>query len=515
MSTPARLAKGTGLTLSRVATAMVGQIATVPIYLSHWDAQTYGVWLILQGMLGYLTLVSVAYQQYTYAEVLKFGPGAQNEVRRIYWSALAVGYLIALAEFGTVLSLAPVAVPLAVPAEAGVPAETVVHLLVLFALLNMVTMSFGSVTGQTLTIYGFYPRTAAWGLIHTAIVLFVPAVAVLLGADLMTAGLAHIAAHMGVALLTAADLWRLARHHGLLAYLPIDWRTGGSYAARCLPLAGRTFIDSFRQQGFRIVLGTYAGTSAVTTLVTTRTFANVLHQGLNTITAPLLPELMRYVVNRDQDRVEGAFAIVWLSLFALLVPGVLLLALLAKPIFLYWTRGAVVFDPVLFLTLLVAVLVYAAGQPALAILQGRNRIAWQIGISVATATLLAAFAALLMPGFGIRGAGVALLAAEIGAAALAVLGARCTLLRMGLDFPLPSMALVALNIGTVFSLALLATTAFSGWPAFMAVPLAANVAFACLYWASLPALARDRIRGVLAFARLPRRRAAPGSRNPE
>lgn len=498
MSTPVRLASGTGLSLGRMATAIVGQIATVPIYLTHWDAQTYGVWLILQGSLGYLMLISAAHQQYTYAEVMKCGPDARDAVRRLYLSSVGVAYLIALAEFGAILGLGPQVVSAAMPADSAGTAATVVALLVLYSLLNLIFMPFGAITAQTITVYGQYPRTAAWGLFDTGMVVFAPAVAVAFGADLMTAGLVQVAAHAVAALLTAIDLVRLARRFGLLARQRIDWRLGLRNALGCLPLAGRSFIESFRQQGFRILLGANAGAVAVTALATTRTFANVLHQGLSTITAPLMPELMRYVVNRDQDRMEGAFAIVWLCLFALLVPGVLVLCLLAEPVFMFWTRGAVGFDPVLFLTLLVVVLVYAAGQPATAILQGQNRIAWMISISVAAALGLVAFCVLLIPPFGLRGAGFALLGAELCAVSLTMAGAARALRQSGLDFPWRSFALVAATVASLFGLSLLAVTAFGGRGAFMALPLATNTLFAALYWATIPTLARNRIWAVLA-----------------
>jgi O-antigen/teichoic acid export membrane protein len=511
MSTPARLAKGTGLTLGQVATTIVGQIATVPIYLSHWDAETYGVWLILQGMFGYLSLFSTAHQQYTYAEVLKCGPEARDVLRRIYWTSLAVAFVIASAEFSAIVGFASQVVSAAISPHAA----AVVTLLLLYSLLNLITMPFGAITAQTMTIFGYYPHSAAWGLLRTALSLTAPALAVLSGAGLMTAGLVLIAAHAVPALLSLVYWIRLARRFGLLVRQQIDWRLGLRNALYCLPLAGRSFIDSFRQQGFRILLGAYAGAVAVTTLATTRTFSNVLHQGLSAITAPLMPELMRYVVNRDQDRMEGAFAIVWLCLFVLLVPGILVLCILAEPVFVFWTRGAVGFDPVLFLTLLIAVLVYAAGQPATAILQGQNRIAWMISISMAAALGLAAFCVVLIPPFGLRGAGFALLGAELCAAALTVAGAARALRQSGLGFPLRSFALVAATVWSVFGLSLLVVTVFGGRGVLMALPFVANAMFAALYWAMIPTLARARILTVLAAlrARLPiRARMASGSK---
>lgn len=501
MSTHLRLAKGTGLTLAGVVAGIAGQIITVPIYLSNWDAQTYGVWLIFLGLQGYLSLISVAYQQYTYAEVLKCGRGAPDDVRRVYWASLAVGYFIAAVEFAAILFFASPAVSTMLEPEVTSGAssftDTIVLLLVLLGLLNLVAMPFGAITQRTMTIHGYYPRMAAWGLINTVTTLLLPAVAVAFGADFMVAGLALFTARTISASLALYDIWRLARRYDLLLRPRIDWRMGFLYALYSLPLAGQAFIDSLRQQGFRILLGAYVGATSVTTLATTRTFANVLQQGLGTITGPLLPELMRYVVDREQERMEGAFAIVWLSVFALLMPGVLLLAVLAEPVFVFWTRGAVEFDAVLFLTLMSVVTVYAAAQPAAAILQGQNRIAWIISAAMAAAVGLGVFSPLLIPLSGLRGAGFALLAAELCALAVVVQGALRSLAQSGLRFPLSSLALVLVNTASVFGLMFLDLGLVSAHPAFIVLACLINLTFAVAYWRKVPQLARDRILQVL------------------
>jgi O-antigen/teichoic acid export membrane protein len=383
--------------------------------------------------------------------------------------------------------------------------STIFGLLALYSLAQTTMMPFGAITGHVLSVHGRFPRIAAWGLFQAGLVLAAPTVAVLLGGGLMAAGLALIGAHVLAGLLSVLDMMRLARGHWLLLRQPIDWRMGARNALLCLPLAGRGFIESFRQQGFRILLGAYAGPAAVAALATTRTFANALHQGLGTTTAPLLPELMRYIVARDQTRMEGAFAVVWLCLFALLVPGVLLLAAVAEPLFLLWTRGAVAFDPVLFLTLLVVVLIYAASQPAMAILQGYNRIAWMISAAVAAAAGLGILALALVPPLGLRGAGFALLGAELCALVVTVAGASRTLGASGLVFPMRGFALAAGAAAAVLVLGLPAVTLWTGAPWAMALPFAANAALGWFYWATIPALARDRIRAVLATlpARLP------------
>lgn len=504
MSTHLRLARGASLTLAGVIVGILGQVVTVPIYLSKWDAQTYGVWLIFLGLQGYLSLISVAYKQYTHGEVLKCGREARQKVHRIYWASLMMAHIIAVAEFGAVLSLAPLIVSTVLDTEAGSTdsvTHTIILLLVLFSLVRAVAIPFSAITQQTLTIHGHYPRIAAWGLLNTVATLVLPLVVVVFGADLLIAGLSLLVAHTVVLLIAWVDMWNLAKRYDLLRRPRIDWRMGFLNALYCLPLAGQAFLDSLRQQGFRILLGAYVGATSVTTLATTRTFANVLQQGLGVITGPLLPELMRYVVDRDQERMEGAFAIVWLSVFALLMPGVLLLALLAEPIFVFWTRGAVEFDAILFLTLMSVVTVYAAAQPATAILQGQNRIAWIISAAVVAALGLGVFSLMLIPLFGLRGAGFALLAAELCALMVVVQGALRSLAQSGLRFPLPSLALVLVNIAGVFGLMFFDHFLFSDHPAFIVLAFLVNLVFAAAYWKKVPLLARNRIWQVLTNAK--------------
>ena len=515
VSTPSRITLGTGLTLVTMATNIIGQIVTVPVYLSRWNAETYGVWLIMIGAFGYVYLLSAAFQQYAYGEMLKAGAASRDAVRTIYRTSLAMALVVAATELTivAVLTSDPFLAWVAPDLHDAPLFGAVVFSLLLYSVSTFLIMPVKSITAYANILHGHYPRVAAWVWVNSVFCLAGPTIAVLAGADFRTAAIVYVLAQVASILPALAHMLRLAWREGLLQPAPVVWRQGWSNALCSLPLAGRSFIDSFRQQGFRILLGANAGPIAVTTLATTRVFANVLHQGLGTITAPLMPELMRYVIARDQDRTEGAFAVVWLFVFAMLVPGALALCLLAEPIFVFWTRGAVAFDRVLFLMLLVVVLFYAASQPAAAILQGHNRIGWMIAAAVVAAVGLGIFAVLLVPPFGLLGAGFALLGAEICAAAVTVAGARRTLWGAGLVFPMRSFALVASTAVAVFALGLPAVTLWADISWAMALPFAANAALAVLYWATIPALARDRIRSFLGALRARLRgvaRARPG-----
>jgi O-antigen/teichoic acid export membrane protein len=495
MSTPVRILRGTSLAMGVVVANILGQIITVPIFLSHWNAETYGVWLIMLGAFGYVFLLSTAFHQYTYGEFLRVGAGALEEVRTVYRTSVAVSVCVSFCEIIVVMALTsrPIINWIYPENQASMLVESAVSLLQLYSVLNFLIMPINSITAQVNTLNGNFARVAFWALVNNVFCLVAATVAVLLGAGLWNAGLIYLLAHSASIILALIDMLRLASRSDILSPAPIIWRTGARSFAFSLVLAGRTFLESFRQHGFRLLLGAFVGPAAVTTLSTTRTLANVLHQGLATITAPVLPELMRYILERDQDRIEGALAVVWLTLFSFLVPGLLLLCLTSDQIFLFWTRGTLTFDSVLFLTLLLVVVAFAAIQPAVAILQGHNHVGWLMSASLLAAAVLAVLSIALIPMLGLRGAGLALLGAELCVMLVVLPGAICALRQRALLFPLRSFKLVFANLTVVGVLAMLAITVFKDWSIFFVLPLATNILFATFYWFSIPASARERI----------------------
>ena len=48
-------------------------IISVPIILSKWDVETFGVWLLLNSIFTYLFLLNLSLEEFTYSENLKLG----------------------------------------------------------------------------------------------------------------------------------------------------------------------------------------------------------------------------------------------------------------------------------------------------------------------------------------------------------------------------------------------------------------------------------------------------------
>ena len=73
MSTAARLISGSAASWVQIAVNMASQMALVPIYLSYWDAKTYGVWLAVQGIMSVLSMLDSGHQNFLAYEFLRLG----------------------------------------------------------------------------------------------------------------------------------------------------------------------------------------------------------------------------------------------------------------------------------------------------------------------------------------------------------------------------------------------------------------------------------------------------------
>jgi Na+-driven multidrug efflux pump len=143
--------------------------------------------------------------------------------------------------------------------------------------------------------------------------------------------------------------------------------------------------------------------------------------------------------------------------------------------------------------------VMALAQPAAAVLRGNNILRAQLVISMFAAVVAVGGMALLVPLMGVRGAAVALLAAELTSLCACVWVAQQWLREQGMHWPWKAFnaaaaAVPVTALGMVALELLPAGLTLAG----LAVVLALQGLVAILYWRQLPALARARAASLLA-----------------
>ncbi|HMN13697.1 MAG TPA: hypothetical protein PKD55_15390 [Bellilinea sp.] len=496
----------------RIGVTVAAQIISVPVFLHHWGSETYGIWLFVQGSVSLVTIIDVSYQNYLGYEFLKTGHQRIRRLSELFSSALPIAFISSFTcLIITLLVLNLNALPGAINMDTALFFEFKVCFLI--SLVTWVaTSAVGGIIGRSLYPFGHYPLLAWAGTLYNIMSSIAPLIAVSAGANLITATIVASATTVLYNAGLMSILVPLARKCQLFSG-KIDVRDGFSIYLKSMTLALQAGIDLFRQQGTRLVLAPLAGISSMTEFSTMRTGANFALQGLGTITGPIMPELMRFLVARDQARMEGAFALVWLVLCAVLLPAIVIVQWLMPWLFPIWTHGKIGFDPWLFGMLSMGVAVYALAQPAAAILMGNNIVRTQLAISLLAGLVAVGGMALTVPWVGIRGAALALLAAEGVSLGITVAAARRWLAGQGLRWPSHAFGVAAASVlCTALGLAALASLAPARQIPVLLATLAAQSLLTLVYWRQLPALARQRARGLIArFVPAARRPALAGA----
>lgn len=486
-----RVISGSAASWVRIAITVVTQVALVPVYLSSWGAEVYGAWLLMQATWAMILVFDSGHQDFVGFECLRLGPANKSSIIRVVLSAAPVALTIAVINVVIAWGIAHSETVALHTGLGGMLFEQWGASLMLQSVVWLTTGSLTALIVRAITPFGYFPLTSWWSTGYAFATAVMPGVAVYMGADLWGASIALAITAATYQLAFIVRLVVIVRDEDLLNGKP-DFALGRRQAVNSLWLVFKNLAENFRQQGVRLVLSPLAGVSQMATFSTIRTGANFALQGLNTVAGPVMPELMRFLAARDQNRTESAFAVVWLVLCAGLSPAVLIVQCVAPTIFPAWTQGKIEYDPVLFAILSLGVLVYALAIPALAVLQGNNLVRQQLLVSVLAAVTTVVGMIVLVPVYGIRGAAMALLLAEVACLGTTLYIAATWLGRNSMHWPFRAFFSATVSV-LVAAIGMAAIAKFPNINIYiLAVSLIAELAALIIYWNRLPAMARER-----------------------
>jgi O-antigen/teichoic acid export membrane protein len=490
MSVTRRWVLGSLANWARIGIGTLVQLASVPIFLTYWTPAEYGVWLVISSLTPYLTAIDMGHQNYLAYEFIK---AKDNEkLARLFTSSLAAGLVMGvLAIFVTACLVWTGAISGLLGRADATLASQAGLVLILQSIAWLITGSCGGLLGRAIVRLGHYPRTAWWGVIVAIVTGVAPLIGVALHGDVLSAGLWLVGATLLINIPLLIDFMRVWLRDA--SFPAPDLKLALRNALMSLGVTGRDFLNQLRQQGIRLILAPVVGVAQMTAFSTTRTGANVALQGLNSIMGPFEPELLGFLRNRDQLRVETALSVTWALVVYLIGPG-LVAAQLAMPLlFETWTRGRIALDPLLFAILSASVAVFAYAQTATTVVRGNNMVRVQLIVSIVTAaaTLLGLY--LMVKPLGLRGAGLALLLAEICSCVIYQAIAADWMNKNDLKWPSTLARAAALgtlsSIGVILLAGWLPQHAIAITLAFLLVHATVSIAF----YLAMPLMARDRI----------------------
>lgn len=414
MSTTGRLISGSLASWTKISINFLTQLLFVPIYLTYWDGELYGLWLALQAAVSIFQMLDFGHIEYLGFEFLKIGRNNHEDLKYQLWSGFKFAIIVSLFELTIIGSVIYFDLISWILDESLINENRLQELSILFFLMYfswVIGKYLGGIIQRALYPFGYFPRVNWWSVVISLATYVAPVIAVVLGAGLLTTGMVMITTDLVFSIVYYIDLIYLLRKKKLWIY-SVGWKSGFKDYINSLMLSGKSLLEKFRQDGIRVILVAFVGGTGVATFSTIRTSANVLLQGLGTVTNPLMPELMHFLNEKDQKKTEASFSIVW-TVILLLCPFVIFLQLFIEPLYKIWTRGELVFNPLLFAMFSSSVLVYGLAQPAIAVARGNNQLKVQLTISILSATIVLGGMYLLVPVIEINGAGIALLFSEI------------------------------------------------------------------------------------------------------
>ncbi len=483
----------------KILLTVASQLLLVPIILSHWSVEQFGCWLIIQTIVGISSIVSAGHQIFIGYEFLRVGDKRPQEMRTLFYSSLPWVFLISLFELLILCGLVYWGfidtVFDARTMDKGLLHQALLSL-ILYSVSYLVASTAGGLAGRLVYPYGDYPRMTWWTTLLAIVMALTQAVAVVLGADLLQTVVWVIVSGLVVNIPIHLDLWRLLRSYGLYPVAP-NWRLGLRNFRHSLAISLGTVLDNLRQQGVRIFLGALVGVAEMTAFSTMRTMSNLSLQGIGTITNPIMPEIMRFLRERDSQRTNATVGFVWFFAVILLSPTLIAFQWIMPFVFHAWTRGKIAFNPALFGLFSLTLLVFSVARPSAAVLQGNNLLRLQLVISVIVSIVAITGIFLLTPALGISGAAASLLLAELVGTVLSVWFAWRWLDDNGITFP---WRLFGVAVGSI-TVAAAAIFAIVRWPQIMpaviGAALIANCAIAVAFFRQLPPVAVNKMRGLM------------------
>lgn len=410
-----RVARGVGALSLGALVKIASQLTIVPVAMGSWGEARYGEWLVLAGLVTFLSLADVGLQAFVVNRMCaSYVREDRDDLHRLLHSALRVQLpltVVVLGGLAAVLAVVPLRDVLELHTVSGVETEAVAMLL---ALELLISVPMGVIAGLYRAT-GRLPRAAAISSVQQAILLATMLGLIASHASFGTVALARVGIGVVAAVLVSWDLKRL------YPWLRLKPTMGSLAEGMAMVLPGVLFLliplaDFIGTQStLTIIQHTLAG-GEVSRYSTHRTVANLAVMASGMLTVAAWPELTALHA-RAQGADLRALQRTLVKVNVWVVGGLSLGMVPLLPwVYPSWTAGRLRLDLVVAGVLIARTVLWGVWNGSMTVLLSTNRHARVAGGLVASAVVTAALAALLVPRLGIRGAALASL---LGDAAVA------------------------------------------------------------------------------------------------
>jgi O-antigen/teichoic acid export membrane protein len=400
----ARVASGVAAHLYSQVITVITQLASVPIFLQRWNADTYGQWLAISAVPVYLTIADVGIL--TAAGNLMSMHNARGEREQLK-SVFKAGLFVVLIVVPVVSALIG-ALLLFFSFGMSTDQRGALFILALAALLTVASGLFDAAYRS----FDKYPKITF--LLSTARVIewIGMMIGLFAGGTLTSTALGYMA---GRALSFAGNFLFTRRDvpHIDWSVAGVDRRLAVSLAKSGLGFISITMGNSLTLQGMVVLVGARLGGTAVAIFSTSRTLTRLLAQLAVLSGKSMSPEISALYGSGQQAAADKLIRHMTRIVMSVIVVGALLLTPVSPAIMAIWSRGKIPFDRPVYYLLLAAAIVTSYWQIQAVRLTATNQHQVFAGLFVVTSVLVLVLTYLGMPRFGVNSAAAGTLLADL------------------------------------------------------------------------------------------------------
>jgi len=382
--------------------------------LRYWGKTTYGTWLALSAAYTILRTVDGGFTAFVGNKLNMLYHQDQDEMRRVLSSAIWGVILLGSTQIIIVLALYfsnSLGLIMGGAASQLTANQTIFGLMVM-SITWILTGSYIGVLHRFLIPNGMLYQLLWWVMLLQVSQSLSIMLAAYLQLSVFNAALFFAFAQAAVYICSAFYIkWRLPQFYPWLSGAKL--KIGLREMVQSFPMTINGAVQQAGNSGVVILISVVLGAAVIPIYSTMRTLSNLWTTVTNIVTAPLLPDIVRFHATKEPRKFIMIHKTHILLMSIIINLSIMLAYPLIDTVYLYWTRGKLPIDHRLICLLLASVSVFALNSLFNTFLTGLNNGRYLIVMGLMRGLFVLIAGYFLLPIFGLSGIGMAILLAEV------------------------------------------------------------------------------------------------------
>jgi len=389
-------------------------IITVPILLHYWGNDIYAIWIALFAGFSLLQTFDFGHQSYVGNLLNVEYHISKKRFAEYLGSSLYTAILLGFFQLTiTILLIISGYLDNLLGISDNIIDYTSISLSLIFLMVMWVVAgSVGGVLVKTLIPAGYMPQSLIWGIIFKLSQILSLIIVAIGGGKILEASIVYSV----VQLLLSFLVFRYIKNK-LPEFFP--WwqngnvKTGFNNLKNSVVLTVNNALQQLSSNGLVLFITNVFSATVVPAFTTVRTLTNTASVFTNLFSTSIQPDLIKYHAKQEIEKLSSTLNANWFFSGVVVNLALILIIPFAESIFKIWTRGIIIFDFNLFISLAASISVINFGAGLYNYLYGINNLKSVSIIATARVIVLFSFSFYLSGFVGLSGIGAAVLLSEI------------------------------------------------------------------------------------------------------